>query len=380
MPTRTTKRGAERTPLSPDADVLVCGASFAGLAIARELQNTGARVLMLDRYEVGERQTSACGIPTDWLRNLGLPWQQSFGELVVHTAHRTSRHRLPYTFSTFEYRTVCAELRTQGDAAEFETAKVEGRTGDTVHTDRGDVTAPLIIDALGWRRILGPGDNVQPPDARLSRGLEVHPGGSGDDLEIWVDRAVIRDGYGWSFPAGGEVRVGVGSFEPRDHVKDPTNRLAEQIGRDRSNYQGNWIPHRIRPAVEDGVFFAGDSAGHCIPLTAEGIRTALYFGIAAGREIRAVLEGRKRREEALADYGAFSAVHRWKFEAMLGWQRAIPRMPPRALALLLRGLESSRAMDLAFDHYLKIAHPDFAGPAPRVRMRTGRQRARALVA
>ena len=26
-------------------------------------------------------------------------------------------------------------------------------------------------------------------------------------------------------------------------------------------YQGNWIPHRIRPAAEDGVFFAGDSAG-----------------------------------------------------------------------------------------------------------------------
>ena len=32
------------------------------------------------------------------------------------------------------------------------------------------------------------------------------------------------------------------------------------------------------PAAEDGVFFVGDSAGHCLPLTAEGIRTALYFG------------------------------------------------------------------------------------------------------
>ena len=37
MPVRATKRGAQRTPLSGDYDVLICGASFAGLAIAREL-------------------------------------------------------------------------------------------------------------------------------------------------------------------------------------------------------------------------------------------------------------------------------------------------------------------------------------------------------
>ena len=82
------------------------------------------------------------------------------------------------------------------------------------------------------------------------------------------------------------MRVGVGSFDPRFHVKDPTVDLARQLQRDAVRYQGNWIPHQLRPAVEDDVFFAGDSAGHCLPLTAEGIRTALYFGIALGRELR----------------------------------------------------------------------------------------------
>ena len=56
-------------------------------------------------------------------------------------------------------------------------------------------------------------------------------------------------------------------------------------------YQGNWFPHRLRAATEDGVFFVGDSAGHCFPLSGEGIRTAFYFGIACGRELRAVLAG-----------------------------------------------------------------------------------------
>ena len=69
MPVRATKRGAERTPLERDCDVLVCGASFAGLAVARELAGSGARVLVIDRYEIGERQTSACAIPTaGWRR------------------------------------------------------------------------------------------------------------------------------------------------------------------------------------------------------------------------------------------------------------------------------------------------------------------------
>jgi menaquinone-9 beta-reductase len=388
MPKRATKRGVERTPLDRDCDVLICGASFAGLAVARELAATGASVMVIDRYEIGERQTSACGIPTCWLGVLDLndALQQTFPELVIHTPHATVRYHLPWSFSTFDYRTLCAALAAQG-RFEFETAKVEGRSAGadrlasspegelapapaihTVHTDRGDITAPLVIDALGWRRVLGGGEAIQPPDAYLSRGLEVHPTGSGADLEVWIDRSYVPAGYGWSFPAEGEIRVGVGSFDPRFHVKEPTVRLAEDLRRDAVRYQGNWIPHRLREATEDGIFFVGDSAGHCLPLTAEGIRTAFYFGIACGRALRAVIEGRSTKAAALANYGAFSAAHQWKFEWMLRVQRLVPRVPPRLLAPSLRAIGARRVVDWSFGHYLNIAHPDYAtlpgGPAP----------------
>src|SRR6476661_9278825 len=183
MPVRRTKRGVERTPLAGSYDVLICGASFAGLAVARELAGSRARVLMVDRYEIGERQTSACAMPTEWMDALGLrdSLRQTFSELVIHTPFGTSRYSLPWTFSTFDYRTLCGLLDSQNEV-EFETAKVDGRTGDVVHTDRGDLSAPLIVDALGWKRVLG--DMVRPPDAPMSRGLEVHPGGASDDLEI----------------------------------------------------------------------------------------------------------------------------------------------------------------------------------------------------
>jgi flavin-dependent dehydrogenase len=362
MPIRATKRGAERTRLDHDCDVLICGASFAGLAVARELAGSGASVMVIDRYEIGEKQTSACGIPTSWLQamDLGESIQQTFGELVIHTPHTTVRYDLPWTFSTFDYRTLCGLLAAQGDFA-FETAKVDGHTGDVVHTDRGEIRAPLIVDALGWRRVLGGGAPIQPPEAYLSRGLEVHPEGSGADLEIWIDRSYVRAGYGWSFPAGGEMRVGVGSFIPQHHVKEPTVRLAHDLERYPVRFQGNWIPHRIREATEAGIFFAGDSAGHCLPLTAEGIRTALYFGLACGRELRAVVDGRQSKAAALAAYGAFSAAHRWKFEWMLRVQQLVPQVPPRALSPALRAIGSKRIVDWSFNHYLAIAPPEYVG-------------------
>src|SRR5438270_9117394 len=144
MPRRKTKRGSERTPLAAEADVLICGASFAGLAVARELRGAGARVMIVDRYEIGERQTSACAAPTAWLHALSLEpsIRQTFPELVVHTPHSTSRYRLPWSFSTFDYSELCALLDEQNDAT-FVIATVQGRSGSTVHTDRGDLSAPL---------------------------------------------------------------------------------------------------------------------------------------------------------------------------------------------------------------------------------------------
>jgi flavin-dependent dehydrogenase len=365
MPVRSTKRGAERTSLSREADVLICGASFAGLSVARELAGSGARVLVLDRYDVGERQTSACAAPTAWLERMGLGGsiRQTFRELLVHTPHKSIRVALPWTLSTFDYPELCALLAEQGDF-DFETAKVDGRRGDVVVTDRGELTAPLVVDALGWRRVLASEAGYQPPDAPLSRGLEVHPHGESVELEIWIDRRYVPEGYGWNFPARDELRIGVGSFDPRLHVKEPTLTLAADVSAEAERFQGNWIPHRLRPATEAGVFFVGDSAGHCLPLTAEGIRTALYFGVACGRELAAVLDGRQDVGAALRRYGKFSASHRLQFECMYAAQQSVRRLHGAPMNALVQLFGRRRVSHWAFRHYLDIAPPSAALPAP----------------
>jgi flavin-dependent dehydrogenase len=148
-------------------------------------------------------------------------------------------------------------------------------------------------------------------------------------------------------------------------VKQPTVELAGRLGVPPVRYQGNWFPHRLRTAAEDGVFFAGDSGGHCFPLSGEGIRTAFYFGIAAGREIRAVLAGERSREDALRRHADFSARHARAFGLALRLQRLIPALPPRVLTLALRWFGRRRFVNRAFGWYLDQAHPSFAGKAPR---------------
>ena len=88
------------------------------------------------------------------------------------------------------------------------------------------------------------------------------------------------------------------------------------------------------------MFFAGDSAGHCFPLSGEGIRTAFYFGIAAARELRSVLAGERSRERRWRATRR-SALATPAFGRALRLQRLIPALPPRVLTGVLRASGAS---------------------------------------
>ena len=206
MPVRATKRGAERTPLERDCDVLVCGASFAGLAVARELAGIGARVLMIDRYEIGERQTSACAMPD---RVAAARWTcrtrcaRRFDELVVHTPLRTARWPLPWSFSTFDYRELCALLWEQADAAscEFETATVTGRDGVTrAHRPRRAARAADRRRARLAARAVQRGARSSRRTRASRAAWRSTRTARGEEMELWIDPRYIRAGYSLELP------------------------------------------------------------------------------------------------------------------------------------------------------------------------------------
>ena len=354
--------------------MLICGASFAGLAVARELAGSGADVLVVDRYEIGERQTSACGIPTEWLRAMGLmeAERQRFDSLL--DAHPARRLPLPAALDLLHLRlpralrAALARVRRR----RFETAKVNGRArsanGDgaiAVETDRGVLSAPLVVDALGWRRVLASGDGYQPPDAPLSRGLEVHPEGSGEDLEIWIDRRYVPAGYGWSFPADDELRIGVGSFDPRFHVKDTTVLLAEDLERRPGPLPGQLDPHKLRRG-DRGRRLLRRRLGRALPAAhrrGDPYRLLLRDRLRT-RAARASSTGGRTASRRPSRYAEFNDSHEWKFRWMLRVQRLVPRVPPRMLrAGDAPCLARKRFVDWSFGHYLQIAPPEFATSA-----------------
>ena len=172
----------------------------------------------------------------------------------------------------------------------------QGRTaarGDVVHTDRGDITraadrrrARLAARAVRRAR------RSSRPTRRSRAAWRSIPSGSGPGPRaVAGPRPTSRPATRWAFAAGDEMRIGVGAYRPA-RTRQGADRRARARHRLRApaRYQGNWIPHRLRPAAEDGVFFVGDSAGHCFPVTAEGIRPALVLR----RRLRARDPGRAR--------------------------------------------------------------------------------------
>ncbi len=85
-------------------DAIVVGASFGGLAVARQLRG---HVLLIDRNEVGAVQTSACGTPLWVPQALGVASSvlQVHDRLNVRTPRRTISYDLSAVpFCTFDYK------------------------------------------------------------------------------------------------------------------------------------------------------------------------------------------------------------------------------------------------------------------------------------
>src|SRR3989441_4537480 len=137
-------------------DVLVAGASFAGLAVAQRLGQAlypspwaegrvreslpphGWRVALLDRAPVGDGVTSACGAPVSIVRAMGAEAsiQLVHDRLVLHTRAGETVWPLPEPFCTFDYRRVYS-VPFSHPRGEVARAPGDGGSGSTVPPRRG---------------------------------------------------------------------------------------------------------------------------------------------------------------------------------------------------------------------------------------------------
>ena len=256
MTVRATTRGAERTPLDGDAR--------RRARLRRELRRPRRRARargqrrrrarrrpLRDRRARDVRLRGADAVAArDGRRGLDPPGAP------VHALHHAARHACATGCRGAGRRSTTASCATLlwaqcGRALrdrEGRAAATPGRRR-SVHTDRGDLTRAADRRRARLAPRAGRARTTSRPRRRSRAGWRsTRHDGSGDDLDVWIDRSLVRRGYAWRVPAGGEQRVGVGSYEPRA-PRQGADRGAGRRGSTStpSRYQGNWFPHRLRP-------------------------------------------------------------------------------------------------------------------------------------
>ncbi|MBI4279524.1 MAG: hypothetical protein HY660_13810 [Armatimonadetes bacterium] len=347
-------------------NVIIAGASFAGLALARALRRR--RVLLVDRQPIGAGQTSACGAPLSVLAAMGAEGSllQRHDALWIHTPRASVEWPLPEPFCVFDYARFCHDaLRSTG--AEVEVAAVRGADGGAVVTPRGAVRGRFLADCTGWRAALVRGRRPSYRPRWTAFGIETElPHAMPPGLHFYFVPEV-RAGYAWAFPAGGAVRFGVLSYLGDTKLMPALERFLDRFGLAPGPIHGGFLGAGLADPVVDGVFVVGDAAGQCLPLTGEGIRGAVHAGFVCGGLLEEVLDGRRGVPEAQAAYRRFVRTQRRRYRGLLWGNVLAIGLPIRAIGAAARVLGRPGPLRWFLRHYLGMFSPPRAlSPRPAV--------------
>lgn len=347
-------------------DVIVAGASFAGLAAAQRLSG---HVLLIDKDPIGEGVTSACGAPVSIVRAMGAEnsIQQVHDHLVIHTERSRAVWSLPEPFCTFDYRKFC-RLAFSRTSAEFLQATVLGRgavdsrftihdsrLGSVARTSLGDVEGQFLIDATGWRAVLAGGPASRYVNRRwMAFGIETEIEQKFEPGLHFYFLPEVRDGYAWAFPCDGRVRFGVLSYLGRSKIGLTLERFLTRFGVRAGEVHGGFLASGLRDPVYDGIYVVGDASGQCLPLTGEGIRTAVLAGWRCGELLQNLLDSRLDSLAAAVQYRAFVDQASKQFRALLWGNIALLALPVPLIATAAHYMSRSGPHFGFMRHYLGI--------------------------
>ena len=285
-------------------DVVVVGAGPAGSAAARTAASSGARTLLLEKAVLPRYKRCGGGL-------IG-PAQQALADagLDIRPLVRDHVGRVTFTcagrrgFSRSAGAFLPMVLRSELDHALADLAVAAGavlRTGITVGsygedggvvtlgTSQGPVWARAVVAADGsaGRAASYVGVVCEQVDIGLEAELPTPPGSDWDG-HVVLDWGPVPGSYGWVFPKGDTLTVGViGARSDGEAMRDYYASFLDRLGLDRATavHDGGHQTRVRAPgsALRRGqVLVAGDAAGLLEPWTREGISFALRSGRLAG--------------------------------------------------------------------------------------------------
>jgi geranylgeranyl reductase family protein len=327
-------------------DAIVVGAGPAGSTCAYRLASAGADVLLLDRARFPRDKPCGGGVTGRAARVLPFSIEPVVEDVVtrVEVGFRYSRSFHRRTAAPLVYMT---QRRRLDEFLVQQAAEAGAEVREATTVDARELDAEWIVGADGCNgstaKQLGLGGGIvhgvaleanYPYDARFAGSMV-------------LEMAALPGGYGWVFPKGDHINVGIGGDEPcGPQLRASLRAMCEAYGVDPDaavDTRGYRLPMRTQHTAlaNERAALIGDAAGLVDPFTGDG----MYEAFTSAQLVSdAILAGDLAGYRAAVDR-RLGRLHRAGWAAKTAFTRfpattyAISRLPAtwRALEKVLRG-------------------------------------------
>ncbi|MGA7731740.1 MAG: geranylgeranyl reductase family protein [Chloroflexia bacterium] len=292
-------------------DAIVVGAGPSGATAAYELARAGLRTALIEKAKLPRYKTCGGGITYKAAR--ALPFSiDDVTERTLYNVDFSWRTRRPYVV-TSKNPLVYMVQRSRFDHLLVERACHVGvevmdgvavqsvasdEAGATVNTTKGRLTADYLVGADGATGRVARNLDLMPDRwalAAIESEVEVEPAA----MDYWHDKlgldlGELKASYGWVFPKGDHLSVGVGGLAMIDDYGSHLKRYDEKHTANRVpggaikrvlRTHGYLLPCRRpgAPVQRGRGLLVGDAAGLVEAFTGEGIYWAIRSGQIAAR-------------------------------------------------------------------------------------------------